>query len=190
MERTEIIETSRAGIKKIIEWIRFQRWMCCGSIFLLLSIAVWAWNEYRLVIPTEVQFISGLLGGVVVIMLVNQISTINTSIKLLQREEALHDIRLDLISSVESVLREVLEKHLPEFRSLQTHLAVGEDLLHGVEQVSKRYADFQHLLAKEMPGLQLAEAINALVEASSEKHGVEVSVTSLAEFLERREVKS
>ena len=177
---------SRDGIKRIISWVQLRIWLAVCNIFIIVGGTGWTWYHYHTILPIEITVLIGCATFVLLSICIIQISHGSTQTKILKQKDLEHCIRMDIVDAVESTLGMVLKKYVPGYKNTLTNLSVGEELIKEVKIVTERYAKFQASLLKQMPKMQLAEAIDAFIEQSAKKHGVSENVIDMESFLRPR----
>ena len=177
---------NRQGIHRAMSWVQLRIWLAVCNICIIIGGTIWTWYRYNTIITIELQILLGCAIFVILSMCIIQAGSNSTQLKILQQRDLEHCLRMDIVDAVESTLGMVLKQYVPGYRNTLTNLSVGEEFLKEVKIVTDRYATFQASLLEQMPNMQLADAIDAFVAQSAERHNVSANVTKLEEFLQQR----
>ena len=177
---------NRQGIHRAMSWVQLRIWLAVCNICIIIGGVSWVWYQYNSILSLEMTILMGVVTFVILSMCIIQAGSNSTQLKILRQRDLEHCLRMDIVDAVESTLGMVLKQYVPGYRNTLTNLSVGEEFLKEVKIVTDRYATFQASLLEQMPNMQLADAIDAFVAQSAERHNVSANVTKLEEFLQQR----
>ncbi len=168
---------------------RYMQWYCV-VLMVILSGSIGFYVYFNLEIFTSITpeiIVSFVLWVTILFILTCMISILEQKLTLEQRLIKIEHWEIDLVDAVEHGLEAVIKKHLPTYRQHTTKLSLGEDIVRDVSLISQRSAQFQTQVALLYPHMKMAEAIDAIIAESSKRYNVETNVTSLIEFMEKKD---
>jgi hypothetical protein len=182
--QTRLTEIERDNQRSIV-WKQTILWSCGGAAILLLILT----SATIFIFQAELTpiTIGLLLGGATIVLFLILAVWGNTlsQIALMRRDSALMELRFDVHAAVESALGNMLSRHLPQYKRLQTELDVGEELLRHASLISRRQANLAQKIQSLYAGKSLAEAVDMMVRDSLLAHGQAADNATVAQFLER-----
>lgn len=179
---SQALAKNEKHIQERIFWqqIAWMTSLCCAVLLCTAAGALWYFKTELMLAPVLHWSAFGTL--IVITLLASVLTTQSaTLMRLLQQQSLYNQLRIDVHQAVLDSLDSLLAQHVPGYRSVHTHLNVGEELLRAVEYQAKRRVDFARAVEQKLPGIELGRAINQYIAESL----AALEVRNRSEALER-----
>ena len=170
---SQALATNEKHLQERIFWqqVAWTLSLSCALALCTAAGALWYFKS-ELLLTTLQHW--GVFGALVVLTLLATVHTTQsaTLLILLKQQSLYNQLRIDVHQAVTDSLDGLLAQHVPGYRSVHTHLNVGEELLRAVEYQAKRRVDFARAVEQKLPGIELGRAINQYIAESLAAHDV------------------